>query len=158
MALNWKGLGLNDILGRNSSLLESEGCGSVTPEPHGCSIPAGVQDQDEQARWIECVPSHGRGVGPGWSLRSLPTQTIQWVCDLWVLVVWKKWKGLEYLSPIFWKFSAILSPKISLLLAFMLEEPFQPYLVAVNLAQSSSQGDGSGLHWLFYFAATMLWS
>lgn len=26
-------------------------------------------------------PVYGRGVGIGWSLRSLPTQVIQWFCD-----------------------------------------------------------------------------
>jgi len=35
----------------------------------------------EQPGLVEDVPARGRGVGPRWSLRSLPTQTILWFCD-----------------------------------------------------------------------------
>jgi len=35
----------------------------------------------EQPALVEGVPAHGRGLGTGWSIRSLPTQTIPWFCD-----------------------------------------------------------------------------
>lgn len=46
----------------------------------GCSKPGSVQGQVgqnfAQPGLVEGVPAHGRGVGTGWSLRFLPTQTI----------------------------------------------------------------------------------
>jgi len=46
----------------------------------GCPLPGRVQGQVgrgfEQPGLVEGVPAPGRGVGIGWSLRSLPTQAI----------------------------------------------------------------------------------
>ena len=48
-----------------------------------CPLPGSVQSQagwgSEQPGLVEGVPAHGRGVGTGWSLQSLPTQTSLWV-------------------------------------------------------------------------------
>jgi len=46
----------------------------------GCSLSESVQGQvgwsSEQPGLVEDVPAHGRGLGNGWSTRSLPTFTI----------------------------------------------------------------------------------
>lgn len=64
------------MLRRNSLLLGSS----------GCPTPGKVQDQ---ARWgfaylAGGVPAHGRGVGTGWSLSSLPSQNTLWFLPLLV--------------------------------------------------------------------------
>ena len=52
----------------------------------GCPLPGSVQGQAgqgfDQPGLVEGVPAHGRGGGTGWSIRSLPAQTIIWFYDL----------------------------------------------------------------------------
>jgi len=51
----------------------------VAQRSWGCPLPGSVQGQVgrgfEQPGPVEGVPAHGRGVGAGSSVRSLPTQT-----------------------------------------------------------------------------------
>ena len=65
-----------------------EALAQVAQRSCGCPLPGSVQGQvgwgSEQPGLVEGVPAHGRGVGAEWSVRSLPTQTIQW---LWCLLL-----------------------------------------------------------------------
>ena len=72
-----------------------EALAQVAQRSCGCPLPGSVQGQVgwglEHPGLVEGVPAHGRGVGTRWSVRSLPTQTIQrfyektWtLCHLWV--------------------------------------------------------------------------
>ena len=67
---------------RNKFYEGGEALAQVAQRSCGCSLIGSVQDQVgwgfEQAGLVEGVPAHGRGVGPGWSLRTLPIQTILW--------------------------------------------------------------------------------
>ena len=59
--------------------VKGETLAQVSQSSCGCPLPGSVQGQVGrgfgQPGLVEGVPAHGRGVGTGWSLRSLPTQT-----------------------------------------------------------------------------------
>jgi len=52
------------------------------------SLAGQVGWSSEQPGLMEGVPADGRGVGTGWSSRSLPTQTILWIYDSMKLGSW----------------------------------------------------------------------
>lgn len=68
---------LNLLLGQCSAAAEG-----VAQRSCGCPIPGIVQGQCgwsfEEAGFMEGISSHGGGVGIGWSLTTLPIQTIQY--------------------------------------------------------------------------------
>ena len=76
--------GLDWMSGGNSSLRGWWGTGTGCPEkvwmlhPWRCSGPGLVGTG--QLGVAGGSPAHGRGVGAGWSLKSLPTQAILWFC------------------------------------------------------------------------------
>jgi len=66
---------------RNALYCEvGEALAQVAQRSCGCPLTGSAQGQVgrglEQPGPVEGVPAHGRGVGTGWSVRSLPTQTI----------------------------------------------------------------------------------
>lgn len=104
--LNWKRVGLEDILGRKTLLWQWWGTGT-THRSCGCLIPGIVQGKagwdSEKLGLVEDTPAHGSGAGTRWSVSSLPTQTF--------MILWLHKRKREKQSFLLWIFLAFYGPR-----------------------------------------------